>query len=188
MKLTEKQKETIHDIIDNKLKDFYGVLNNDSEKKKRLGQFYTPGKLIIMMLEKYETESLAGKTILDPTCGSGNLLIGCLCAGADIDKIFGNEYDIDAVNLCKERIKLAAEYLGLDFSKFNSWQIHRGNALQTRCLIEFGPEYEENYRTEAIDDLDYAQGKNKYGKSLTWQEENTALDIRSNNVEFFSLF
>lgn len=162
MILTDKQKQTILDIIDSKLKDFYGKLNDDPEKRKRLGQFYTPGKVCIMMLEKYECESLAGKTVLDPTAGSGNLLIACLCAGADLDKVFGNEYDKDAVELCRERILKAADYLGLDKSKFRYWQIHRGNALQKKCLTNFSEDYIKDYNVKYIDNLDYYQDKEFY--------------------------
>lgn len=167
MKLTEEQKNKIIDIIDNKLKDFYGELNDDPEKRVELGQFYTPGKVCIELIEKYNCDSLAGKNILDPTCGSGNLLIACLCAGADLDKIYGNEYDAVAVRICKERILQAADYLGLDKSGFRDWQIHQGNALQRRCLTDFGPEYStystgtstivSHYNPAYIDDLEYAQ-------------------------------
>lgn len=159
MKLTEEQKNKIKEVIDDRLKDFYGKLNNDPEKRKRLGQLYTSGKVCIMMIEKYDCSSLAGKTIPDPTCGSGNLLIACLCAGADIDKVYGNEYDQVAVDLCRERILQAAECLGLDKDKFRSWQIHRGNALQKRCLTDFSEAYEKDYCVDLIDDLNYAQGK-----------------------------
>lgn len=188
MKLTEQQKQDIFRVIDVELKDFYGKLNSDLEKRKRLGQFYTPGKVCIMMLERYECESLAGKTILDPTCGSGNLLIAALCAGADIDKLFGNEYDADAVELCGERILKAADLLCIDKSKFRSWQIHRGNALQARCLTEFDEEYEKNYDVRGIDDLDYAQGKDVYNNTLSWETENARLRAKLNKPVQLTLF
>lgn len=188
MKLTDKQKQDILRIIDVELKDFYGKLNSDPEKRKRLGQFYTPGKVCIMMLEKFSYESLAGKTILDPTCGSGNLLIGCLCAGADLDKLYGNEYDPDAVDLCKKRLLMAADLLGIDKSKFRDFQIHRGNALQKRCLTEFDEEYEKNYDVRGIDDLDYAQGKDAYNNTLSWKQENERLNAKLNKPTQLSLF
>lgn len=75
--------------------------------------------------------------------GSGNLLIACLIAGADLDKLFGNEYDDKVIPTCRKRILRAAEILGLDTGKFNSWQIHRGDALDEFCLKEFGPDYRD---------------------------------------------
>ena len=120
MTLTEEQKNKIIDVIDAKLKDFYGKLNTNPEKRQRLGQFYTPGRVCIKMLEKYDCDDFSGKTVLDPCCGSGNLLIAMLCAGADLDKLYGNEYDKDAVELCQERLLKAADYLNLDKSKFRN--------------------------------------------------------------------
>lgn len=188
MKLTDKQKQDIFEVIDNKLKDFYGKLNDDPEKRKKLGQFYTPGKLCVMMIEKYDCESLEGKSILDPTCGSGNLLIACLCAGADLDKIYGNEYDEDAVILCRERILKAADYLGLDKTKFRDFQIHQGNALQARSITEFDQAYLNNYNPEGIDDLEYAQGKDRNNNTLSWAKENEALKRKLNPPVQLNLF
>lgn len=158
MTLTEEQKNKIIDIIDIKLKDFYGKLNDDPEKRQRLGQFYTPGKVCIKMIEKYDCESFSGKTVLDPCCGSGNLLIVMLCIGADLDKLYGNDYDKDAVELCRERLLKAATYLGLDKSKFRNWQIHQGNALHKICLTTFCEDYYDLYDVRRIDDLSYVQG------------------------------
>lgn len=161
------------------------------------------------MIAKYDCNTLAGKNILDPTCGSGNLLIACLIAGADLDKLYGNEYDARVIPTCRKRILRAAEILGLDTSKFNDWQIHQGNALQARCLLEFGPSYsgefyesttryKPRYNPEYIDDLDYAQsydheetieedfgvlGKQtsiKVYKALSWDTENRRASERAN--------
>lgn len=191
MKLTEQQKEVMHKILDSEefKKTLYEGLPTD--KRKALGQFYTPAKVIIMMLEKAYDDSittLAGKTILDPTCGSGNLLIGCLCVGADLDKLYGNEYDPDAVKLCKKRLLRAAEILGLDTTKFNSWQIHQGNALQAKCLTDFSAEYDANYDIKYIDDLKYAQKTNAFGQKLTWLAENTEAKARNTKMVQTSLF
>lgn len=162
MQLSEETKNRISEILDSDefMNSLYVDANGnelDKETRDQLGQFYTPGKICIQMIEKYDCDSLSGKNILDPTCGSGNLLIACLIAGADLDKLYGNEYDARVIPTCRKRILRAAEILSLDISKFNSWQIHQGNALQARCLIEFGEEYDTNYNPEYIDDLEYAQ-------------------------------
>jgi hypothetical protein len=95
------------------------------------------------MLEKFNWDTLSGKNILDPTAGSGNLLIACLIAGADSDKLFGNEYDSIAVELCKKRINRACDILGKPHIK--DWQIHQGNALHKFALTYFDEDYEEMY-------------------------------------------
>lgn len=155
MKLTEETKNKISEILDSDefMNSLYVDANGnelDKETRDQLGQFYTPGKICIQMIEKYDCDSLSGKNILDPTCGSGNLLIACLIAGADLDKLYGNEYDARVIPTCRKRILRAAEILVLDVSKFNSWQIHQGNALIADCLTEFGPEYDNTILKELL--------------------------------------
>ena len=55
------------------------------------------------MIEKFE--NLEGN-ILDPTCGSGSLLVACLIAGAKPEQIYGNELNPDFLKKCKERLRL----------------------------------------------------------------------------------
>lgn len=143
MKLSEETKNKILEILDSKefMSDLYEGL--DEKKRIELGQFYTPGKICIQMIEKYSVDSLAGLNILDPTCGSGNLLIAALIAGADSDKLFGNEYDSTAVTLCRRRLNRACDILNKPH--INDWQIHQGNALHEFALKEFSPDYEEMY-------------------------------------------
>ena len=85
-----------------------------------------------------------------------------------------------------EAIKKASNSLKNKLTTFNAEvQIHRGNALQKRCLIDFSKEYNDNYNTDYIDILEYAQSFNheeEYevcGKkqvfscsALDWAEEN----------------
>ena len=123
------------------------------EERKKLDQFFTPPQVSIPLLENLKT--VKGIDILDPTSGSGNLLAAALIAGADSQRVFGNEYDATMVKLCRERLNKVCDLLGKPH--IQDWQIHQGNALQARCLIEFGEEYDTNYNPEYIDDLEYAQ-------------------------------
>ena len=175
MRLTDKQKDQIISILDsNEFKNnlYEGLVEEERSAK---GQFYTPGKICIKMIEKFKWDTLSGKNILDPTAGSGNLLIACLIAGADSDKVFGNEYDPVAVELCKKRINRACDILGKPHIK--NWQIHQGNALHKFALTYFDEDYEEMYfdgktqlaaRKRKLDDSSYdtylmsARFKQKY--------------------------
>jgi SAM-dependent methyltransferase len=143
MQLSAETKQRIIDLIDGELKaSVYEGLTE--EKRKQLGQVYTPGKICIQMIEKFETvDTLSGQTILDPCCGSGNLLIACLIAGADVDKLFGNDYDEIAVELCKKRLNQVCDILGKPHIK--DWQIHQGNALHKFAVTFFGEDYNEMY-------------------------------------------
>ena len=160
MILSEEIKQKIIDIIDVKLKDsVYKGLPED--KRKALGQVYTPGTICIQMIEKFKTvDSLSGQVILDPCCGSGNLLIACLVAGADINNLYGNDYDADAVALCKERISEAYKELNGHYptdQEFKPWQIHQGNALHEFALTYFDEDYDEMY----FDGLKQTAARNK---------------------------
>ena len=135
-------------------KDFM-YAGKTKEERDELAQFFTPPEISIKLLEAYNVKDLSGKIIRDPTSGSGNLLAAALIAGADSDKVFGNDYDATMVKLCRERLNKVCDMLGKPHIK--DWQIHQGNALQARCLIEFGEEYDTNYNPEYIDDLEYAQ-------------------------------
>ncbi len=148
-------KQRIEDILD--LEKFrvtlYDKLDLDPEKRIALGQFYTPANICIQMLEEFECDTLENKVILDPCCGSGNLLIACLVAGANINNLYGNDYDYDAVALCRRRLVMAyKELYNIEPKEFANWQIHRGDATDAFCLTEFGPDYkqklEEHYLLE----------------------------------------
>lgn len=159
MILTAEQKNKIIEILDSQefKSNLYEGLTE--EKRKELGQFYTPGKLCIQMIEKFDCDSLSNKNILDPTCGSGNLLIACLIAGADSDKLFGNEYDSVAVDLCRKRLNRCCDILNKPHIK--DYQIHQGNALGKWCLTDFSEEYLTNFDPRYIDDVDYINNKQK---------------------------
>ena len=159
MKLSEEVKNKIIEILDSQefKSNLYEGLTE--EKRKELGQFYTPGKLCIQMIEKFGCDSLSNKNILDPTCGSGNLLIACLIAGADSDKLFGNEYDSVAVDLCRKRLNRCCDILNKPHIK--DYQIHQGNALGKWCLTDFSEEYLTKFDPQYIDDENYINNKQK---------------------------
>ena len=159
MKLSEEVKNKIIEILDGQefKSSLYAGLAED--KRKKLNQFYTPGKLCIQMIEKFDCDSLSNKNILDPTCGSGNLLIACLIAGADSDKLFGNEYDSVAVDLCRKRLNRCCDILNKPHIK--DYQIHQGNALGKWCLTDFSEEYLTKFDSQYIDDENYINNKQK---------------------------
>lgn len=110
------------------------------KERQELDQFFTPPEISIRLIE--ELSDLTGN-ILDPTCGSGNLLAAALFAGADSDKIFGNDYDSTMAQACRDRLNKICSRLGK--APIQDWQIHQGNALHRFALTYFGEDYEEMY-------------------------------------------
>ena len=145
MNLTEE----IKNLIINEYKAFEALCTRQKKAQRdELAQFFTPPEISIKLLEAYGVEDLSGKIIRDPTSGSGNLLAAALIAGADSDKVFGNEYDATMVKLCKERLNKVCDMLGK--LHIRDWQIHQGNALIPDCLTEFGPEYDDTILKELL--------------------------------------
>lgn len=110
------------------------------KERQELDQFFTPPEISIGLIE--ELSDLSGN-VLDPTCGSGNLLAAALFAGADSDKIFGNDYDLTMAQACRDRLNKICNRLGK--APIQDWQIHQGNALHRFALTYFAPDYEEMY-------------------------------------------
>ena len=121
MILSDEIKEKIKCEYENWFNEQYGSKTLDERRK--LGAFFTPPELTIKMIEKFET--IENKTILDPTCGTGNLLAACIIAGANPTLVYGNEYDPTFVALCKKRLAK----LGVPEDN-----IHEGDALNPEAL------------------------------------------------------
>ena len=131
MILTNKIKENIKNEYETWFNEQYG--NKSLEERRKLGAFFTPPDLTIKMIEKFET--LENKTILDPTCGTGNLLAACVIAGANPTLVFGNEYDSTFVQLCKKRLsKLGVPDLYLYLSLYLRYRFV-SSALHLRYLV-----------------------------------------------------
>lgn len=121
MTISEETKQKIKDEY-NSFKDIQ-YAGKTLEERRELDAFFTPPELTIKMIEKFE--SIENKTILDPTCGTGNLLAACIIAGANPEMVYGNEFDPSFVKLCQERLgKLGVPY----------YHIHQGDALKKECL------------------------------------------------------
>ena len=99
MKLSAETKDIIKIILNDYSKKQYAHLTK--EDQQRLGAFYTPAELVIEMIEKFD--NLEG-TICDPAAGVGNLLVGCILAGAEPENIYAIEYDYETFQVLKRRL------------------------------------------------------------------------------------
>ena len=120
MILSEEVKLEITEEYNRWVNKQYGDTTQD--ERDELGAFFTPPPVTFTMLEK--CESLEGD-ILDPCCGSGNLLAACVIAGADPNRIYGNEFDERFVKIARERLG----ELGVPW-----YHIHQGDATQKNAL------------------------------------------------------
>ena len=121
MILTPEQKSAIIEEYNSWTDKQYGA--KTLEERKELNAIFTPPELTIQMIEKFD--SIENKTILDPTCGTGNLLIACILAGANPKMIYGNELDEEFLKLAKERL------IPYGVPEQN---LHQGNVLEDDCI------------------------------------------------------
>lgn len=121
MVLTSEQKSAIIEEYNSWTDKQYG--SKTLEERKELNAIFTPPELTIQMIEKFD--SIENKTILDPTCGTGNLLVACILAGANPKMIYGNELDEEFLKLAKERL------IPYGVPEQN---LHQGNVLEDDCI------------------------------------------------------
>ncbi|MGN8395094.1 type I restriction-modification system subunit M [Helicobacter pylori] len=97
----------VHGALDDDLLgDAYEYLMRHfaSESGKSKGQFYTPSEvsLLLSLLLGIDANTRQDKSIYDPTCGSGSLLLkASSLAGKKGLTIYGQEKDISTTALCK---------------------------------------------------------------------------------------
>ena len=99
MRLTNEQIECIKSEFNLWKDKMYA--NKSLEDRQDLGAFFTPPERVIQMVEKFEN---LDDDILDPTCGSGQLLVGCIMAGADPKRCYGIELDPEIHKIAVERL------------------------------------------------------------------------------------
>ena len=173
MELTQKIKDKMQEYYEKvKNEGLYG--DNSIEKRKDLGQFYTPAELGAKMLEKYDCtlEEFKTKTILDPTMGSGLLLAYSLIAGADPERVFGIELDPTVLELGQKRLcDEGIEDADGNIKKVPKYNLHHGNALNHDCYCFPESKYETEHvgKTYTFDpnrgDVGYVDFKNPDGTS-----------------------
>lgn len=87
----------------------------DAETAKKNGEVWTPPEIIDQMIAKIPAKNWSDptKTFLDPTCGTGNIIVRMLekrlASGVSkkdaISTLYGVELEQANVDICKERIR-----------------------------------------------------------------------------------
>jgi type I restriction-modification system DNA methylase subunit len=86
-------KYDIPNLDDDILGAFYQSIQNISQKSN-IGSYYTPAELLSKITIN------PNKTILDPCCGSGGILLNVLTKKHDSSKIYARDMDETALKLC----------------------------------------------------------------------------------------
>lgn len=138
MKISEEVKKKIEEEYSEWFENQYGTTTK--AERKKLGAVFTPPSITIKMLEMLD--NLDGN-ILDPCCGSGNLLVAATLAGADPNNIYGNDFEEEFVKLCQDRL----EKFGVP-----RWHIHQGDATKAESIRfdSFKPDYEKQKEYKQI--------------------------------------
>ncbi|BAZ84384.1 type I restriction-modification system subunit M [Dolichospermum compactum] len=68
---------------------------------KKAGEFYTPQPVSTLLAKLVTSEKPNLKTVYDPTCGSGSLLLRVKREAAHVDKIYGQEMNRTTYNLAR---------------------------------------------------------------------------------------
>ena len=94
---------------------------------KKAGEFYTPQEVSQILSEIVITGKTRLKTVYDPTCGSGSLLLRT-ARGGNADAIYGQEKNPTTFNLCRMNMLLHG-------IKYKDFDIQNGDTLDND---EFG--------------------------------------------------
>lgn len=81
------------------LGDTYMELSGRS-KTSRLGQFFTPVELCRVIAQMTLLGETAGRTVCDPCCGSGRLLLAAKALAPDLGTCFAADVDAICVKMC----------------------------------------------------------------------------------------
>lgn len=128
--VTQTEKNNLISEIFLKIDDiFYDINNSDllgdvyefllkqfaSDAGKKGGEFYTPHEVSQLIASLTTLENKKAKTIYDPTCGSGSLLIKAANGVKEAEKICGQEKNVTTYNLARMNMLLH----GFHFRQFN---------------------------------------------------------------------
>ena len=89
---------------------------------KKAGEFYTPQEVSQILAEIVITGRIRLKSVYDPTCGSGSLLLRAAREG-NADKIYGQEKNPTTFNLCRMNMLLHG-------IRYDNFEIHNDDTLE----------------------------------------------------------
>lgn len=121
----------------------------DATAKKRLGQYFSGGKVANLLVDLCAPTSI--DFVIDPMAGIGDMLTAAIQSGVPAENTNGIEIDPEAGSRCKERIAPGNVYIGDAFSP----QSHTALGRTAWDLVITNPPYVryqsmDNYESEGI--------------------------------------
>ena len=123
---------------------YMSSIDRPTDHVKKTGEIYTPTNLIIKILQQSNLDDFApGKTVIDPACGDGQLLVPVkwlkvlhfdMTEENALKDIYGVDIMRDNVDLCKKRL--------------GGGNILMGNTLEPHTKLEEQTEYEHQKMIE----------------------------------------
>lgn len=121
--------------------------------RKATGAYYTPTQIVKQLIKNinFNTDSLEGKKLLDPCCGTGNFLLQ-LPESVKLENIFAN--DIDTISAQITKVNLALHFENYNYALINN-NVTSNDYLQTKVS----------------QDTDYIIGNPPWGYKFSEDEE-----------------
>ncbi|MCX5876923.1 MAG: type I restriction-modification system subunit M [Deltaproteobacteria bacterium] len=91
--------DTENDVLGDAYEYLIGKFASGAGKKA--GEFYTPQAVSMILAKLVTTGKKRLKSVYDPTCGSGSLLLRVAKEVADVGKFYGQESNPTTYNLCR---------------------------------------------------------------------------------------
>ncbi len=141
--------------------------------RKSAGAYYTPANIVKRLCSRlFSLNDFAGKTVLDPCCGTGNFILQ-LPACISYENVYGN--DIDPISVAISRINYALKYSICDRNIIYS-HITQSNYLLSENNIKY----------------DFIIGNPPWGYDFSQKDKrifkNKYFSVKGSNIESYDLF
>ncbi|NVO09329.1 MAG: type I restriction-modification system subunit M [Bacteroidales bacterium] len=107
---------------------------------KKAGEFYTPQQVSIVLAKLVTTGKSKLKTVYDPTCGSGSLLLRVAKEVTEVSNFYGQELNRTTYNLCRMNMILhGVHYLKFDIKQEDTLEHPQHINMQFEAIVANPP-------------------------------------------------
>ncbi len=107
---------------------------------KKAGEFYTPQQVSMVLAKLVTTGKTKLKTVYDPTCGSGSLLLRVAKEVKEVNNFYGQELNRTTYNLCRMNMILhGVHYRKFDIKQEDTLEHPQHTHLQFEAIVANPP-------------------------------------------------